>query len=149
MLPQTTMWTGCIVLVYEATVRRSGDGLEREEAAHVLPQQLREALVQVGADRDIALVAVLVLVNSSIMRPRSSSGYRLNCIEQGCSMPCGGHHQESQPGLAAGRAAVLEVAARGFERGRRVDDPVGASRRASTRSSSRLSVASCSGVLRK
>ena len=37
----------------------------------------------------------------------------------------GRHHQEAQAGLAAGGPAVGEVAARGFEGGGRVDDPVG------------------------
>jgi hypothetical protein len=41
---------------------------------HVFPEQLRKALVQVGADGDVALVALVVAGEFAIMRPRSSSG---------------------------------------------------------------------------
>ena len=96
-----------------------------QEPAHVLPQQFRKALIQVGADGDVTFVA---LVGGREL------GDHLRAILQTVAMELHGarlqsavrgDHQKAQAGLAAGRAAVGEVLSRGCQRAGRVDNPVG------------------------
>src|ERR1017187_7343527 len=90
--------------------------LDGEEAADVLPQQLGKTFVEVGADGDVTLVALvgggeLIDHRRAIFQPVALElhGARLQSA-------IGGDHPKTLSGLAAGCAAVGEVLAGGRER---------------------------------
>src|SRR5689334_18559320 len=83
-----------------------------EKAADIFVEQLRKALVQVGSNGNVALVAAIgpgeLIDHAPTLRERVSlelHGARLQ-------HPICSHDQEAQSGLAPRSAPVLEVAAR-------------------------------------
>src|SRR5664280_1777857 len=106
-------------LRYQATL------LDGEKAADVFPQQFGEALVEVGADGDVTLVA---RVSGGALGDHALALFEAVALElhgAGLQSAIGGDHQKAQSGLAAGGSVVGEVLARGLERTGRVEDPVG------------------------
>jgi len=53
--------TGLLREIRASGLNLSGRSFDRQEPAYILPEQLRKSLVEIGADRDIALVAGVVL----------------------------------------------------------------------------------------
>src|SRR5260370_27062322 len=96
-----------------------------EETADVFPEELREALVEVGADGDVALVAGVVGRKFGDHAIAVFQCVALELHGAGLQGAIGGDYEEAQSGFAAGGAVVGEILARGLERTGRIDDPVG------------------------
>src|SRR5664280_3317972 len=94
----------------------SARGLDGKEPADVFPQQLREALVEVGADGDVTLVA---LVGGGELGDHAVALFQRVALElHGARLQSaiGRDHQEAQSGFTTGGAVVGEVLARGLQR---------------------------------
>src|ERR1035437_8319229 len=89
-------------LRYQATL------LDGEKAADVFPQQFGEALVEVGADGDVTLVA---RVSGGELVDHALALFEAVAPElhgAGLQSAIGGDHQKAQSGLAAGRSRSEE-----------------------------------------
>src|SRR5260370_39317057 len=95
-----------------------------EETADVFPEELREALVEVGADGDVALVAGVVGRKFGDHAIAIFQRVALELHGAGLQGAIGGDYEETQSGFAAGGGGGGKKLGRGLGRTGGNDDPV-------------------------